>query len=223
MKKIIVIDCDPRLERHDHRALVPLQGSLKSLSNAAYEKLSKSIVERGFFAPVFIWQEDVKLWIIDGHQRVMVLNTLMQNGYDVPPIPVVRIHAESLLEAKEKLLLVSSQFGKIERDGLYEFLQDLEADIVVKELELPNIEPLKFMDEFFNDTAEQIEALPPVSGNLGSVGGNGVKMLQLYFSEEDHQKIIQQLGFLQEAYKTENATDTIKEALENAVEAASNQ
>lgn len=153
--KIIEVDCDSKFERHDFKAFEPMQGSLKSLSEENYHKLRKSILEESFFMPFLIWDDNGRLRIMDGHGRRLILLEFEKEGYKIPPMPMVRIKAKTLKQAKKRLLLINSQFQKIERQGLYEFVEiefdKMEIDELMKNTELPGIDGLKFLDEFYNE------------------------------------------------------------------------
>lgn len=115
-RKIIVHNPDklPTIAIND---LKPLQGNLKNLSEDNYNKLKNSIIKFGFFVPIFMWNG----YILDGHgrQRVMV-----KEGWGDVEVPVVNIEAENELEAREKLLHITSQYQKITIEGLDEFYPD---------------------------------------------------------------------------------------------------
>jgi hypothetical protein len=102
--------------------LKDFQGDLKKLSKVNREKLRGSLESLGYSAPIFVWNKN----IIDGHQRRSVLLEMKEQGWEIPPLPVVNIAAKSKKEAKEKLLHITSQYGKFDRDGLSEFLQELD-------------------------------------------------------------------------------------------------
>lgn len=117
---LIPVTCDPRrtLKRVPLAELQAFQGNLKELRQPQFEQLSASLAEFGFTAPVFIWAN--KNAILDGHQRLFVLR---QQGWDVEGgVPVVEIEARDSQEAAEKLLVLSSTYGHISRQGLAEFL-----------------------------------------------------------------------------------------------------
>lgn len=222
--KTVVVDAHDSIPRYDLDKLAAFQDELKDLSKEDYQRLHDSIVEHGFFVPVFLWHDGTKLNILDGHQRVRVLLMMRNEGYVVPKIPAIQISAVDRQDASDKLLLITSNYGKINKQGLYKFMHDrgIEPEKIVVSYSLHSIDPPKFMDEFYNDGVINIDPLPPVSGNLSSVGGNGVKMLQLFFSESDYQIILRCIGALQKNYGTENATDTVMKALENEVQRNSN-
>jgi len=103
-------------------SLEPLQGNLKELTEREYNKLKKSIDENGVIVPFFVWLEEGKL--IDGHQRQRLF---MTEGWAID-VPVVYISAANEQDAKQKLLVVSSQYGKVTQEGWDEFTYDLDTD-----------------------------------------------------------------------------------------------
>lgn len=175
----IKVQCDTKLHI-DIENLLEFQGELKSLSELNYEKLKKQILEEGFSAPIFVWKNDGKFYILDGHQRVRTCEKLKASGYKVPPLPAVEIFAKTKLQAKKKLLSYVSQFGKVESQGLYQFIMDAEIDIAdMEDFEIPEIDMEAFKEEFFQD--------PPPEGagnedNIPEVAQNemGVKLGDIY-------------------------------------------
>jgi hypothetical protein len=123
-------------------ALVPCQGALKQLSGASYEKLKKSLVTHGFSFPFFVWQSENKNWILDGHQRDVVLHRLVEEGWNVPPLPVVWVDAANEREAKEKILLLSSQYGVMSAESLLDFVKvsDIDFPKLNEMIDLPGID-----------------------------------------------------------------------------------
>lgn len=105
-------------------SLVGLQGNLKDLSVDNYNKLKKSITENGIIVPFFVWQSPDGNKLLDGHQRKRVLT---KEGYK-GNVPVVYIEADNLQDAKQKLLVISSQYGRITQEGYDEFTFDLPED-----------------------------------------------------------------------------------------------
>lgn len=128
--------------------LTPLQGNLKELSHANFEKLKRSILKHGITFPFFVWQSDGTNWILDGTQRDRVLSKMVQEGYRCPLLPCATIEAKDRKEAAEKILLISSGYGKMTEESLDEFLSenDLSFLELSDELELPAIDERYFSD-----------------------------------------------------------------------------
>lgn len=156
MNKTIKIACTgAALVPIDHLEI--MQGDLKSLSKASYQKLKRSIERHGFTAPIFVWRGKNK--ILDGTQRLRAVQQMLKEGYELPEgkLPVCWIDASNIKEAKEILLTFVSQYGKIESQGLYEFLADndpLDFGEVKLEIDLPEIDIGDFETEFFTSDSD---------------------------------------------------------------------
>lgn len=119
------------LENIDYRTLRPLQGNLKDLSSVNYEKLKKSFSEKGLFIPMFVWKHENVFWLLDGHgrERLFVKEKplfVSDDGKESYDVPCIVVEAKNVKDAKEKILLISSQFQTITREGFDEFAADLE-------------------------------------------------------------------------------------------------
>jgi hypothetical protein len=147
--------CDPdgRLERLPAKALVPFQRELKSLDEARYAQLAQSMRRFGFLVPIFVWRAaNGDNLILDGHQRLRVL---LREGWQVDGgVPVVTVEAATEREAGEKLVVIASQYGIVERQGLYEFGEHNQLDLAEFDLAaLPGVEWDGFVAEFYKDGA----------------------------------------------------------------------
>jgi len=113
-------------------------------------------VRHGISFPFFIWQSDGVNYVLDGHQRDKTLLKMQQQGYQVPPLPCALIEAEDRKQAAEKILLISSQYGKMSEQSLDEFLSvnDLDLSELLDELELPALDMRYFGSGEFEPTDE---------------------------------------------------------------------
>jgi len=137
--------------------LVPLQGDLKKLDDVNFNKLRDSLLEKGFRFTLHVWQSDNVNYILDGHQRVHVLQKLKKQGYEIPKLTVNFVKAKDFNEAKELILYAISQYGKIDKDGFEDFIVGLDLDFGkfdlpdfdydFSELEEPKIDPKKDPDD----------------------------------------------------------------------------
>lgn len=137
--KRIAINCTAAVNI-DLADLTPLQGNLKELSEINFKKLSDSILTHGVTFPFFVWRHDGKNWILDGTQRDRVLKKMADDGYDIPPLPCALIEAKDRREAAQKILLISSSYGRMTDEDLYEFLSENDIDF-------PELEPLLALDD----------------------------------------------------------------------------
>ncbi len=98
------------------------QGDLKTLPDENYQKLKRLIVKLGFSEPISIWfnEKDEKC-ILNGHQRVLTLKKMRDEGYQIPFIPYSVVEAKNEAEAKQKVLSLASDFGVMSEQGLVNF------------------------------------------------------------------------------------------------------
>ena len=158
----------------DYRELVPLQGNLKDLTKANYQKLLKSIEKEGFFVPAFVWFNDGVPYILDAHQRHRVLtneNIEFENsGFE---IPYIEIEAIDEADAAEKLLKISSQYGTITQEGMDEFIAKYE--LPEQEIyEATAYDALRFDEpepevEVVEDEAPEVDESEPPKSKLGEM------------------------------------------------------
>ena len=118
--------------------IIDFQGKLKHRSKKSLEDLKHKIVRLGFISSFIIWDKNGIYYTLDGHARIEALLSLMDDGYEIPPLPVIFVQAENEKDAREKLLSISSQFGEFELDELQSWLDDFEAE---------EAESFRFVDE----------------------------------------------------------------------------
>ena len=112
--------------------LMEFQGNLKRLTQKNREKLMASILEKGFIAPIFVWDDAGEYRLLDGHQRLKTLLWMRERGWDIPMLPVDIIEADDEQDAKKKLLAITSQYGEFTTDGYAEFINDIEVEDCVR-------------------------------------------------------------------------------------------
>lgn len=137
-----------------YNKLNPLQGNLKDLSDENYSKLKKEILELGFSEPISVWENDGKLFLLNGHQRHRVIKRMVETeDFDCPPLPISIIEAATLKEAQKKILSLTSQYGQITGQGLYDFALDagLSFDEINESFRFPEIDFDEWKLEFFKD------------------------------------------------------------------------
>lgn len=152
----IIVTCRAK-EKISLNDLTSFQGELKSLSKLDFEKLKASILRYGISFPFFVYRHTGKYYILDGHQRVRVLRELRDGGYQIPKLPVDFIEAKNKKEAKEKILLLSSQYGKLTEETLHNFIVEAELDFPeLKELiQFPGIDLDHFDKGWMSDETEE--------------------------------------------------------------------
>ena len=132
---MIKIKCETK-DVLDFSAITDFQGNLKERDDADFEKIERSIKKHGFSFPFFIWKKGKINYCLDGHGRLGALQRLVASGEKIPPLPVVYVKCKDEDEAKEILLKLNSQYGRMTAESVKEFLGDLQIDF--EDLALPD-------------------------------------------------------------------------------------
>jgi len=136
-----------KLPTIDFKLLVELQEDFKKSTPESIESLKNSILQEGFRFPKFVWLNDDKTYILDGHQTKKALEELAYEGYDIPEIPIVPIPADNRDHAISLLFILNSRFGDVDpgSDFLLKYMELLaelrKRDIVrLPEVKIPMFE-----------------------------------------------------------------------------------
>jgi DNA modification methylase len=133
--KTISIKCETS-EKLEIAEMTEMQGGLKERTDIDYDKIKLSICKFGFSFPFFIWKSGKTNYLIDGHGRFATLCKMQKDGYLIPPLPVVYIQCKNKTEAKQKLLRLNSQYGKMTKESVLTFAEDI--DLNFDEIALPD-------------------------------------------------------------------------------------
>ena len=163
----IKCDCDKVIDFHE---LTEFQGGLKERTQADYDKAKKSILKYGWSFVLYYWNDGKTKWIIDGHNRVTVLKQLEKDGYFIPPIPAIEVFCKDRKEAKEKLLRLNSTFGKLTKESVLEFAEDI--DLNFDEIALPDT-TIDFSEEEEPQETEGDDEAPEVDEKSEPVSKRG--------------------------------------------------
>jgi len=117
--------------------------TLKDEKDRDISKLKNSIVNNGFNDAFDLWSDH--RFVIDGTGRKLALLELEKEGYTIPPLPVVKIEAETKKQAVKIVLSRNSNHGQITQASLADFTSgDFELDelkaLQMEELNLPSLE-----------------------------------------------------------------------------------
>ena len=142
MKKIIVHN-ENKLKTINFKKFHHFQGDFKKeLLEEELTKLKNSIIKHGVFVPKFVWIDDKKHYILDGHQTKTALQSLEDEGYDIPDIPYFIINAKDEKDAAEKLLQINSRYAKINPDSIWLKtinFTEVEINEIMKSIEIPEL------------------------------------------------------------------------------------
>lgn len=200
--------------------LAPLQGELKTLDRENYEKYRKSLIDFGVSFVTHIWKHRGKSHIIDGHQGRFTMRKMRdEEGWKIPPIPVAYVEAKNFEEAKRKVLVAASEYGKMNVKSLFEFAQsaDIPYDDIVASFSLPSIDQGQFMSMFKD--MPKIDNLPtPPDSQTPDMkhSSDGVKQVLLFFTTENHEEFMGLTNELSKKYGKENISDTLLEVVREA-------
>jgi hypothetical protein len=141
--------------------ILPFQDNLKNLSNKNFEKLKNSILKHGLLAPFIVWKHENTYYLLDGHQRLRVLEILLQEGFKLEQVPIIEVVASSYQDAKQKLLSLASAYGEFDKDGLYQYLHENQLPpTLIEDFFVPtNFSFESFLNEYFieQETIERKE------------------------------------------------------------------
>jgi hypothetical protein len=192
---VITVECGGELV--DMGLLKPFQGDLKTLHKSEYQKLRTSIIEFGVTFPFMVWKDaDANHWIIDGHQRLFTLKRMKaEEGATIPAlVPVVFVNAADFKQAREKVLLASSAYGKMDEESLYKYLaeSDIAWDDVVGVIDLPQIDSKEFEAGYID----------PEGGIPKDFGAEIPKLVKLTIQipAEDYQAFTDELASLKDRF-----------------------
>ena len=196
--------------------LVPTQGNLKDLTEKNYNKLKNSIKRRGFYIPVYVWEDDDKvLHMLDGHQRQNVLTT---EGWD-DPIPYLKVPAKNLQEAAARLLEITSQYGTITQEGIDEFVARYELP-ESEVFESVSFDAIKFYEvgKELEGGGESLQKSPAEYMNDEELRDS--MSMSLVFDKAGFVEFMTYANYFRELYGAETATDAIVQAVREKYEDA---
>ena len=128
--------------------VIPFQHELKDLTAQNYSKLKKVLEKRGFEYPIYIWKNNGKNYLMDGHGRQRVM---LKEGWDLE-VPYFEIQAKDEQEAAEKLLEITSQYQTTTQEGLDNYI----ATYKLNEAEVYEATSFDATRFYQNDTEERI-------------------------------------------------------------------
>jgi hypothetical protein len=147
INNVLKINCesDKTLELCE---LTEFQGELKKREEEDVKKICNSIKKFGFSFPFFVWKHDGINHVLDGHGRLLALKKLDEYGWLIPPLPVVYVNCENEESAKDLLLRLNSNYGKMTKESVLDFVGDFKFDF--SDYKLP-----EFNIKFNTDELEQ--------------------------------------------------------------------
>lgn len=196
----------------------PFQGELKYLPDENYQKLKNEILTLGFSEPITVWNEGSAPYkILNGHQRYTALLRMEKEGYKIPEIPIILVKADSVREAKEKILSLTSQFGVIAERGLQEFAE--QADIELAEIAgrfiFPDID-MEELESLAQNATDEAESDAEEPAQPTGDKNQRLKNITMYLTEYEYDSTVEKLESLMQENGASDYTDCILMLIEEA-------
>ena len=188
--------------------LVGLQGDVKRLSAASYQRLRGEIVERGMSFPIAVWLQppDDTPRVIDGHQRVECLRRMRDEGWSVPPLPVCTVDAADEREAKAKLLAAMARYGEVDDGALASFVSSLDFDEAeLERIVVPGVDLSALLETF----PSQRRGESPEDDVLPEERSARLRQITLAYESAQFDEAVELLNFV----KAERSFDTNNDAV----------
>lgn len=163
-------------------SLIPFQGNLKTLTEENYEKFKGDIIRHGLVETINVWPSEKGPLIANGHMRLYTLKGMIEEGFSCNEIPVSYCYPESEKEFAEIILSLTSNYGILEKQGLYEYMSTHGIEVAyLDSVRFPEIKVPEFKMEFYEHGKEGLtdaDAIPEVTepicktGDLWSLGNH---------------------------------------------------
>ena len=83
----------------------------------------------------FVWKHENKNFVLDGHGRFGALQRMVSKGEKLPKLPIVYVDCKDEDSARNLLLRLNSQYGKMTAESVLEFMEGFTLNI--EDLALP--------------------------------------------------------------------------------------
>ena len=198
-----------KLEQIDPAKLVPLKENPRNHPEELIGKIEKSMSKFGFVAPIIALKGSNE--IIAGHGRHKTATKMKLKN-----VPVIFIE----MDRKEGIEYAIAD-NKLQQDSSWDFMKlneifnEDDTDIEVtgfSDAEVKTIMEKFSIDlEFIEGTNNEEEKIA-VNEHIPTAN---IKMLQLFFTQEDYIDVTNKCHRLMSEYKLQNITDVIKMAVDN--------
>ncbi len=113
----------------------------KNISKEQIDKLKESFKNNGFKSPFYVWEDNNKIYCLDGHTRIPILKMLADEGEIIPDkLPANFISCKNKKDAKKSVLIYNSHYADIDKDSMFEFVKDLNLDELNTEIDIHDID-----------------------------------------------------------------------------------
>jgi DNA modification methylase len=138
-------------------------------------KLENSLTTNHFIDPFKIWfdEKESKMFILDGHRKQLALTNIETRGSKIPErLPAVFIECKNIKDAAKLVLAYDSIYGKVNNEGLKDYLSLFEIDYS----EIAEFTNIPELDASYLNTAEfdekELDEIPEVPKKAQSKTGD---------------------------------------------------
>lgn len=138
----------------------------KSSKEEDLEKLKKSLKKNHFVDPFKIWHDEKneQLWILDGHRKQKSLKELLNDGVDIPEtLPACFIECKTKKQAAKLVFVYDSIYGKVNREGLTDYLNlfDIDYSEIEDYTNIPEIDASYLNPGMYDEKEFETIPIPP--------------------------------------------------------------
>ena len=140
----------------------------KNFGPQAEQKLINSMIANNFIMSFHVWENDGKIYCIDGHQRIQkIFPKLESMGYKLPErFPTNFIDCVNMQEAAALVFVFNSEYAKIEEEEAAKFIMQFNLDLTAinKTTVLPKLDLSEALTKLkhSNLTDEQLDDVPEI-------------------------------------------------------------
>lgn len=201
-------------KKFNPESLKDFEGNPRKHTETTINKLEKSFDKFGVISPVIALEKTKE--ILAGHARI---RTAKKTG--LTEVPVIFVD----MPRKDAMAYIIAD-NKIQEDSLWDYpmLKDMIAEIDDGsiDIEVTGFD-MKAIETIFNNVKTELEFIEGDNDSEGKEPNeikemsaqSNIKMLQLYFSMMDYDKMQEMCQELMPIYKIDNMTDVIMKAVEN--------
>jgi hypothetical protein len=139
------------------------QEGFKDFSAKDRARLKQSILNNDFIQPFYVWEApDGIIYCLDGFHRVADLKEIESENIRVPyKLPAVFVACRDIEEAAKLVLLYSSQYARINKEGFDAFMEQysLDEELLKMQISIPGLTDMNVGD-FQMDLPDELIAEP---------------------------------------------------------------
>lgn len=115
------------------------------------QKLVNSLLQYQFVDPFKVWENEGKIYCLDGKHRTLDLQKLITLGTNVPDqLPATFLDCENMEEAAQLVLVYSSAYARITKQGLFDFADKFNLELPeMSTLSLPGFDDFALREMFY--------------------------------------------------------------------------